>query len=170
MRALRFYTAMFLFMGTYAYCGTASTPQSVVLKYCALDANGAQYDSTNPGAQAIENLQTDEYANGFDESTIIRSYRLGKIKIQGSRAIVEVIYEDLGVLTDEPKANKDSSPETVLFHLVRLNGQWRIARLSLMPHLSKSWILSQLRGDGQQQTAHTHDEQIQKAIDEISNW
>jgi hypothetical protein len=123
------------------------SPREVVERYCLFDAQGANFDSKNPYSKAIGKLLINEDEAGYDSSVVILSYRVGNATLEKGAASVMVIYEDLGTLSGgHLEQNKEA--ESVVFHLSRIRNSWKIDGLRILPHISKTWVLSEL-GKGQ---------------------
>jgi hypothetical protein len=150
---------------------TDQTARSVVERYCQLDSQGANFSASNPNAKAIYQLLINEDEAGYDESVIVRSYTVGKAKVEQSSADVEVIYADLGTLGGELQVTKGLRSETVMFHLSKSNGLWKIDGLRMPPHISQVWILSHLQQDlGKDRQAAKRDPRLEAAIAAINQW
>ena len=146
-------------------------PRDVVRQYCSLDAQGANFSASNPNAKAIYTLLINEDEAGYDESVIIKSYKIGKSKVGGKNADVEVIYSSLGTMASELSAKKATHLETVMFHLTLVDNSWKIDGLRIPPHISQSWILAHLRQGlrGAGQAGHS-DPRTKAAIAQITRW
>ena len=147
-----------------------SSPQSIVEKYCSLDAQGANFSASNPNAKALWALLINEDEAGHDESVITRSYHIGKSKVAGTSADIEVTYDDLGTLAGN-SAKKNPHSETVVFHLTKEANAWKIDGLRILPHISQTWILSNLRHSlSADEKAGKSDPRLKSAFDQISQW
>jgi hypothetical protein len=146
-------------------------PQTVVEKYCLLDAQGANFSESNPRDKAIFGLLINEDEAGYDESVIVKNYRISKLKTDGKKAEVDVIYTVLGTMSSELKPKKNPHMETVTFHLTFIENSWKIDGLRMLPHISRSWMIDylhqNLRKDKQ---AKMGDPQLRATITEITNW
>ncbi len=151
--------------------GRCETPQAVVEKYCSLDAQGANFSASNPNAKAIFKLLINEDEAGYDQSVIIKSYKIGKSKVGDKKAEVEVIYSSLGTIGSESSAEKAPHVETVTFHLTLVDNSWKIDGLRMPPHISQSWMLAHLRRNlREDEKAKKSDPQTKMAIAEIAKW
>jgi hypothetical protein len=149
---------------TLGYSETTQTPQSVVEKYCSLDAQGANFSASNPNAKAIFELLINEDEAGYDTSVIIQSYHVGKSTIGKNGAYVEVTYDDLGLLS-AGQLNRQKRSETVIFHLTKVGTAWKIDGLRILSHISKGWMLSEMRrGLSPDQI------RVSETIKELSQW
>jgi hypothetical protein len=147
------------------------TPQAIVEMYCSFDAQGANFSASNPNANAILGLLINEDEAGYDESVIIRSYKIGKSKIEKRKAEVEVIYTVLGIMGSEFQMEKYSRKETMIFRLRIVENSWKIDGLRMRPHISRAWMLEHLRRDlREDERAKKNDPQLKAAIIEIANW
>jgi hypothetical protein len=172
-RLNRLYVAVALgvFAITFGSCGRAQTPQAVVEKYCSLDAQGANFSAANPNAKLIWALLINEDEAGYDQSVIVKSYQIGKSKISGTSADVEVTYASLGTLGGELHTKKMPHSETVVFHLTLVENAWKIDGLRIPPHISQSWMLSKLRRNlSADEQASKSDPRLKAAIKEIAQW
>ena len=124
---------LLLFIRMQGQSKSESSPQSVVERYCTLDAQGANFSASNPNAKAIWGLLINEDEAGYDQSVVTRSYRIGKSTISEISADVEVVYVDLGTLAGN-NARKDQHSETVMFHLTKVGNSWKIDGLRILPH------------------------------------
>jgi hypothetical protein len=151
--------------------GLCETPEAVVKRYCSLDARGANVNASNPDAKAALDLLINEDEAGYDESVIIKSYRVGKPQIRAKKAEIDVIYSSLGTVGGELSTQKDPHLETVTFHLTLVGNLWKIDGLRIRPHISQSWMLAHLRrnrSDDQQE--RKSDPKLEAAIAEIGRW
>jgi hypothetical protein len=149
---------------------TETSPQSVVEKYCALDGQGANFSASNPNAKALWQLLINEDEAGYDQSVVTQSYRIGKSTIGATSADVEVIYADLGTLAGN-SAKRNPRSESVMFHLTKVGSAWKIDGLRLLPHISRTWILSNLhRNLSADEKAGKSDPRLKAAVSEISQW
>jgi hypothetical protein len=172
-RWLRLYVVVVL--GLFAMVCSAhvsvDTPQVVVDKYLSLDAQGANFSASNPNAKLIWQLLINEDEAGYDESVVIKSYRIGKSKVGVSSADVEVIYEDLGTIGGELHVKKQQRSESVTFHLTKTGNEWKIDGLRIPPHISQAWMQSKLhRNLVADQKAGKDDPNLKDAIAQISRW
>jgi hypothetical protein len=126
------------------HSATLKSPQAVVEEYCYLDAQGANFNSTNSNAKRIVELLTNEDEAGYDSSVIVQTYHLGKPKTNNNGVDIEVVYEDLGSIGAGQLKRQDRR-ETVLFHLTSVGNVWKIDGLRMPPHISKQWLLSHIR-------------------------
>lgn len=131
----------------FSICEAAQSPRVVVEHYCLLDAQGANYSSTNPGFNEMARLLINEDEAAYDVSEIVASYHVGKAIVHGQYASVPVTYLDLGIAPSEGELGPGPHLETVNFHLALVKGEWKIDGLRLMPHISKTWILAKYRRD-----------------------
>jgi hypothetical protein len=120
-----------------------ASPREVVEKYCWLDAQGANFSSSNPRFKAIGNLLINEDEAAYDSSVVVSSYRVNKATIDKNTATVLVIYQDLGMLSGGQLERKKEE-ESVVFHLSRIGRDWKIDGLRIFPHISKTWVLSEM--------------------------
>jgi hypothetical protein len=172
-RLIRFSIAVGLaiFVTANGRCETAQTPQTVVEKYCTLDAHGANFSASNPNAKAIFELLIHEDEAGYDTSVIIKSYRIGNSRVDTTSADIDVIYSDLGTLGGELSVKKEPHTETVTFHLTLVDNSWKIDGLRILPHISQSWMLSNLqRSLKADERAGKDDPKLRAAITEIAKW
>jgi hypothetical protein len=147
------------------------SPREVVERYCALDAQGARFRGNTPQMEEIWGLLVNPDEAGYGESVVIESYRIGNTELRGANADVEVVYEELGTYASVPAAQKDRRARTVTFHLTRIDGSWKIDGLRQLPHISKSWIVAELRGKHDSGTrAGTPDPNLSVVVAEISSW
>jgi len=151
--------------------GRCETPRAVVEKYCSLDAQGANFSASNPNAKAIFELLINEDEAGYDQSVIIKSYKIGKSRIGEKSSEVDVIYSSLGTLGGELQTEKGPHTETVTFHLALVDNLWKIDGLRIPPHISQSWMLAHLRRDLRvDERARESDPRLKEAIAEIAKW
>ena len=141
---LRIVASTVVCCATLSLSQTDKTPQSVVEQYCLLDARGANFSASNPNAKAIYKLLVNENEAAPDTSVIIQSYRIGKSKIGARSADVEVIYSDLGLIS-AGDLTEQRKTESVIFHLTMVDTTWKIDGLRILPHISKDWLLSDIR-------------------------
>ena len=169
-----FVTACFFLIGHLAVgaaYGVSQTPREVVTRYCSLDAQGANFSASNPNAKPILGLLVNEDEAGYDQSVIIKSYRIGRSKVGGKKAEVEVNYSTLGSMSSELTTEKAARTEAVTFHLRLIDQAWKIDGLRMPPHISQSWMLAHLRQnlrDAEQ--AKQSDSRTKAAIAEIAKW
>jgi hypothetical protein len=76
---------------------------------------------------------------------VIRGYKIGKTIMEGNRAIIPVTYDVVGIVNGgvfwEPYSTESESSKSMEdiranYELRRINGQWKIHRPQLMPHIS----------------------------------
>ena len=134
---------LLFFVAAQGRCQTDSSPQAVVDKYCTLDAQGANFSTSSPNAKALWQLLINEDEAGYDQSVVTKSYSIGKSTIGATSADVEVTYADLGTIAGNT-AKKNLHSETVMFHLTKVGSAWKIDGLRILPHISQTWILSNL--------------------------
>jgi len=153
-------------------CGRRDThPQTVIEKYCSLDAQGANFSASNPNAKAIFDLLINEDEAGYDESVIVKSYKIGKSKVGEQKADVDVIYDVLGTIGGELQTEQIPHTETVTFHLAFVENSWKIDGLRIRPHISQSWMIEHLtRNLREDEQAKQSDPRLKTAIAEITNW
>ena len=150
--------------------GVSQTPRDVVRRYCSLDAQGANFSASNP-SKPILGLLVNEDEAGYDQSVIIKSYKLGKSKVGDKRAEVEVIYSFLGTVGGELSTENAFHLETVIFHLSLIDNSWKIDGLRMPPHISQSWMLAHLRRNlREDEQAKQSDPRTKAAIAEIAKW
>jgi hypothetical protein len=104
-------------------------PREVVLEYCRLDADGAL--TSSEGWPAISPLFVWPDAPGWDSFVVIRSYKVGKVKVTGRFASVPVTYEEVGLLDSTPRFQPSCHSggackvtTTVVFHLLLSSKHW----------------------------------------------
>ena len=108
---------------------------------------------------------------GYGESVVIDSYRVGKTELRDTAADVEVVYSELGTYNTVPGARADRRTRTVRFHLTRLNGSWKIDGLRQLAHISKSWIVAELRGEHDTSSLPRQpDAALSPVVAEIASW
>ena len=169
-----FVTACFLLIADLAAGAgrvVSQAPREVVRRYCSLDAQGANFSASNPNAKPLLGLLVNEDEAGYDESVIIKSYRIGKSRVGDKRAEVEVIYISLGTVGSELATERGAHAETVTFHLTLLDKSWKIDGLRMPPHISQSWMLAHLRQNlRDDEQAKQSDPRTKAAIAEIAKW
>ncbi len=154
-----------------ARCSAREAPELIVEKYCLLDAKGANFSASNPNAKALLDLLINEDEAGYDTSVIIRSYKVGSARIDGTSADVNVVYSDLGTIGGELSVEKAVKTETVTFHLTLVDDAWKIDGLRILPHISQTWMLSNLRrGLKEDERAGKNDPKLRAAIAQIAQW
>lgn len=150
---------------------TETPPQAIVEMYCSLDAQGANFSASNSNSKAILGLLINEDEAGYDESVIIKSYKIGKSKAEKKKATVDVIYTILGTMSSEFQTKKNLGIETVKFQLTMVGNSWKIDGLRMRPHISQAWMLEHLRRNlSEDEQAKKIDPQLKAAIKEIRNW
>ena len=158
-------------LASFATYGRCETPRAVVEKYCSLDAQGANFSTSNPNARTIFRLLINEDEAGYDQSVIIKSYKIGRSRITDKKAEVEVIYSSLGTIGSELSTIKAPQVETVTFHLARVDNLWKIDGLRIPPHISQSWMIAHLRRNlREDERAKQSDPRTKAAIAEIEKW
>ncbi len=129
--ALALLTLMGITSSSLAAGSYPSTAQGVLERFLALDA-----DAAGLAAQTWPELArytTWGSAPAWDRFVVIDHYSLGKIMQGSTRAQATVTYQPLGKLSDT--FVPDLTPETVVFHLNRVKGEWRVDN-PLPPHVS----------------------------------
>ena len=94
-----------------------TTPAEVVTEFCKLDFEGGQL--TNEGWRRMANLFTWSDAPGWDDFTVIKSYKVLSSNANGNRATVTVEFQRIGRLSDETEFTADVATEQVTFQLDR---------------------------------------------------
>jgi len=113
-----------------------STPEGVVEAFCKEDFIGT-------GAGLGDWIKIQQYttwpdAPGWDESILVRSFKVTKIRENPNVAEVKVEYKSIGRLySDEigPVFQRVKSNEVVIYKLIKKGGQWKIESPQLNPHV-----------------------------------
>jgi len=142
-----------------AYPTTAS---AVVQDYCMDDANGAGLSSRT--IEKAFRFTTWKDGPGWDTAVLISKYCLSTVNQKKKAATVEVVYTVIGNLTPNELEEKRHD-EKVIFDLVRKNGQWKIDRPQIPPHISVQTAVKHLEDLAQDDPERS--QQIQKTIDTI---
>jgi hypothetical protein len=156
---------------TRAVVVTRQLPRDVVVRYCWLDAHGANYDSRNTLSKQIDHLLIDADEAAYDQSVVIGTYRVGEAVNHAQTAEVEVTYSVLGTVWSDLQTKREAQDQKVIFHLSFSGGGWLIDGLRQPPHVSKDWILATYRKDLKLNGhAHRTQPELNAAIREISAW
>jgi hypothetical protein len=115
-------------------------PRDVLEKYLALDAEAAGIAANTWPEMSRYTTWPD--LSGWDHFIVIEGYTVDKI-IQGTtRAQAKVTYQPLGQLSDQFAV--DLKPETVLFHLNKVQNQWKVDGPQAPPHVAYRVIQKRL--------------------------
>lgn len=111
-----------------------SDPKELLEKYLYLDATGY---SVLHGLDFLLKYTTWPDAPGWDELTVINSYKITPVQQKGSNAYTQffkVTYRTLGICSDIAYTPK-IGVQTYLYHVIKVNNQWRVDGPQLEPHL-----------------------------------
>ena len=101
-----------------------NTPAEVVAEFCKLDFEGGQL--TNEGWRHMSNLFTWADAPGWDDFTVVKSYKVVSSNANGNRGVVTVEFQRIGKLSDEPVFTQDVATEEVTFQLIHTMREWKV--------------------------------------------
>jgi hypothetical protein len=121
---------------------SALLPKEVVQQFCQLDAEG--YRLSSDGVWRTEPLVAWSGEPGWDNVIVISDYRVIKVEAVGKKAMVTVKYFILGS-TDSIEFVKLNREEEIIFELGMINGNRKITKPQLPPHVSKATIVRHLR-------------------------
>lgn len=138
--------------------GYPSTVKGVLEQFLAADADAAGLSpQTWP---EIARYTTWPSSPAWDSFVVIDHYTLGKTLEGSTRAQATVIYQTLGRLGE--KFTSDPKPETVVFHLNKVNGQWKVDN-PLPPHVSFAVMRKRL------ESANAANPKVKASNDEVLN-
>jgi len=120
------------------------TPNDVMEKYLALDADAAGLSATT--FPELGRYTTWPSAPAWDNFVVIDHYQVGRVLVGTTRAQAMVIYQPLGKMTDT--FTPDVQPETVMYHLNKVNGGWKVDNPQLVPHVAWDVMKRRLEAAG----------------------
>lgn len=113
-----------------------TTPEGVVEAFCKEDFIGT---GAGVGDWAkIQQYTTWPDAPGWDESILVVTFKVTKIRENSNTAEVKVEYKSIGRLySDEigPVFEKTKTNEVVIYKLIKKGSQWKIESPQLHPHV-----------------------------------
>jgi hypothetical protein len=118
------------------------SPKEVVKQFCQFDAEGCRLSSE--GLWRTEPLVAWPGEPGWDNVSIISDYRVIKVETVGEKAMVTVKYFILGS-TDSIEFVKSNREKEILFELGMIDGNWKITKPQIPPHVNKETIIKHLR-------------------------
>jgi hypothetical protein len=116
-------------------------PKEVVQKYCQFQAEG--HGITSGGWGKIGPLVAWSDEPGWDTAFVISDYKIGKVEIVGTKAMVTVTYFVLGV--DSVEFIKSKRKEIIKFELGMIDGRWKITGPQIIPHVKKEFMIKHSR-------------------------
>jgi hypothetical protein len=126
-----------------AFAGSyPGSPAAVVAAYVEADGAGMALDSTTAGQ--VLKYTTWEDAPGWDSFAVIKSYDIGEVGYDESKASVQITYHLLGQLAGSAFTAKKTE-ESVSFELQKVKGQWKIEKPQLSPHLEADSAITFLK-------------------------
>jgi len=112
-------------------------PESVVLRYCRLDLQGARLSERASGSEEIASLLVAPTRREADRVIVSNDCAIGKVTKTAAAATVTVLYTNLGTLTPAGEILPSARPrETVKFALKKSGNDWKISGPLLPPHVS----------------------------------
>jgi hypothetical protein len=138
------------------------SPKQVVQTFCELDSEGQRTNSL--GWVKIKSLVTWPDEPGWDNVILISNYKIIKIETFNNKSNVTVKYSILGS-TDSITFEKSSRVELIKFELVKTNKEWKIDRPTIVPHVSKEFVIKHFRE--LQLREKKRKEQLESLIQEI---
>jgi hypothetical protein len=126
-----------------AFAGSyPGSPAAVVAAYIEADDAGKALDGDTAGQ--VLKYTTWEDAPGWDSLAVIKSYDIGEVGYDESKASVQITYHLLGQLTGSAFTAKKAD-ETISFELRKVKGQWKIEKPQLPPHLDVASAMTVLK-------------------------
>lgn len=133
MKAVLCLCAAWVFAGAEAFADTyPGTPEGVIAGYLKADANGMGLSSDT--CQEIFKYAVWPEAPGWDTFTVVRSYEIQKTSPSKDGVNVKVEYLLAGEMRGEEFIPKNKK-EGVTYHLVQVDGKWKVAEPQLQPHV-----------------------------------
>ena len=105
-----------------------SIPEKIVINYLEMDAAGEFLKQSN---WLNENMLYPEFIPAWDNSTLIKSYKITDFKIDGNKAFVNVEYEKMGDVLQNSKGfyvEKNEKVVKIIFELHKVEKFWKIAK------------------------------------------
>jgi hypothetical protein len=123
-------------------------PIEVVKKYYTADLEGARINGGRYKAR-ITPLITWKQEPGWDTAFVTKKVYISKSeKTKGGKAIVEVRYENAGILGggigEDASLLEIKFTEVVIFILVQQGGKWKIQEPIIYPHISPKTLIKEV--------------------------
>ena len=118
------------------------TSKKVVQQFCQFDAEG--YRLSSEGWVKTEPLVAWPDEPGWDIVMVISDYKVIKVETVGKKAMVTVKYFILGS-TDSIEFVKSNREKEIIFELGIIDGNWKITKPQIRPHVNKETIIKHLR-------------------------
>ncbi len=146
------------------------SPREVVQQYCDLDMKGARLSSQNPYNDAIFALVAWPDEPGWDSATIVASCKVQRVQIGELKSEVSMQYTVLGTMSGPSVVRAVNHPEVVTFVLEKSQGEWKITRPMIRPHVSVDAAVGSLRWLLRNQPDSQDVNRLHKAIATLRCW
>lgn len=146
------------------------SPREVVQQYCDLDMKGARLSSQNPYNDAIFALVAWPDEPGWDSATIVAGCKVQRAQIGELKSEVSMQYTVLGTMSGPGVVRAVNHTKVVTFVLEESQGEWKITRPMIRPHVSVDAAVDSLRWLLRNQPHSQDINRLHGAIATLRSW